>query len=96
MILSGEKKEEYREKKDYWIFRLCDFDKCLDTNSYDHFKQFDAISFKNGYSKTAREMLVEFISIKIGCPNPEWCDDPSEEVFIIKRGKLLSTKNIDK
>ena len=47
MILSGEKKEEYREFKDYWTTRLDG-------------KRFDIISFRNGYQKYAPKMIVEY------------------------------------
>jgi len=50
MIASGEKKEEYREIKDYWGVRLKDF---LVK------KPFDYIIFKNGYNKEAPTMIVE-------------------------------------
>ena len=94
MILSGENTEEYREKKDYWIDRLCDFEKCLNENSYSHFKTFDTVTFKNGYQKNAPEMVVEFKGIDIGEAKPEWSDNWQGDVFIIKLGSILSTKNI--
>lgn len=94
MILSGEKKEEYREKKDFWINRLCDFEKCLKSNSYEHFKSFDTITFKNGYASNAPEMVVEFKGIEIKEGNPDWGAEPSVKYFVINLGQILSTKNI--
>jgi len=46
MILSGEKKEEYREIKNYWAARLLG-------------KQYDTILFRNGYSKNAPKFLIK-------------------------------------
>jgi hypothetical protein len=43
-ILSGEKVEEYREKKEYWEKILLEQGKP---------KKYDFIIFKNGYSKNA-------------------------------------------
>ena len=57
-ILSGKKKIEYREIKPYWTKRLFDSDGKP--------KQFDFILFKNGYSKGARSMKVEFKGLRIG------------------------------
>jgi len=94
MILSGEKKEEYREKKDYWINRLCDLLECWAHNSYDHFNHFDTITFRNGYASEAPTMVIELKSISIGVPKPEWGGMNNEPVFVLSLGKILSTKNI--
>lgn len=90
MIASGEKKEEYREKKDYWIDRLCDFDECLKSNSYEHFKSFDTITFRNGYSKNAPTIVLECKGIRIGEAKPEWSDNWQGNVFIIKLGDIIN------
>jgi len=92
MIASGEKKEEYREIKDYWIRRLqaemihesdWDVDTSLKT------KHFDIIEFKNGYGKNAPAMFVEFKGVEIGEAKPKWNDNWKGDVFKIKRGKIL-------
>lgn len=79
MIASGEKKEEYREIKKYWISRLCST-----SNMLDGCKEFDYIIFKNGYSKDAPTMKVQCLGIDFGEPNPKWTDEPNKECFIIK------------
>ncbi len=56
-ILAGTKKIEYREIKQHWTTRL------LDKNGKP--KEFDLIFFKNGYSKDARMMKVEFKGLRI-------------------------------
>lgn len=89
MIASGEKKEEYREKKDYWVFRLCNFKNCIETNDYNNFKHFDIIEFRNGYSKNAPKLTVQCLGIKIGQAKPEWSDNWQGDVFIIKLGDIL-------
>ena len=83
MILSGEKKEEYREIKEYWTNRL--FEK----------EKFDVISFRNGYATNAPTMIIECLGITTGIPKVKWCDlDFPEEVIIIKLGKIIETKNL--
>lgn len=100
MIASGEKLEEYREVKTYWWKRLVQCGECYAFLSDDLLppdkwkmimaKTFDAIQFKNGYSKNAPSMLVEFKGIEIGKAKPEWSDNWQGDVFIIKLGKILN------
>jgi len=52
LIASGEKKEEYRDIKDYWINRFFDKNESI--------IEFDEIHFKNGYSKNSPFMRVEW------------------------------------
>lgn len=56
LIKSGEKKVEYREIKHYWTKRL------FDGNG--EIKKYDFIIFRNGYSKDAPKMKVEFKGVK--------------------------------
>jgi len=105
MILSGEKKEEYREIKDFWLKRLFkeyhthfkkeDFNMVLVVNERAFvLKKFTHIIFRNGYSKDAREMLVEFRGLTTGEGNEKWGGGGGEELLIIKLGEILKTKNI--
>lgn len=82
MIASGEKREEYREIKPYWLKRF-KYDFCHELNyEYTHIK------FKNGYSKNAPEMLIELNDIGFGLAKPEWSDNWQGEVFVIKLGNI--------
>jgi len=56
-ILAGTKKIESRDIKPYWTKRL------LDENGKP--KKYDIIHFRNGYSKNARQMKVEFKGLRI-------------------------------
>ncbi|MBU4308272.1 MAG: ASCH domain-containing protein [Nanoarchaeota archaeon] len=69
LIASGKKTKEYRKIKPYWNKRLVG-------------KKFDEIYFKNGYSKNAPFMRVEFKSIK-----------KEKENYVIYLGKVLEKKN---
>lgn len=94
MILSGEKPEEYREIKPYWIKRLmcCEDEENKDSLEAWSFLGFDVIKFKNGYSKTAREMTIEHFQTDQGQGRAEW-GGGAKEVFIIHLGKIISTRN---
>lgn len=83
MIASGEKKEEYREIKDYWLNRLFKNGKPL---------EFKNICFKNGYSKNCPVMWCEFKGIDIDYARPEWSGGWDGEVIVIKIGDVLSVK----
>ena len=85
MILIGEKTEEYREIKDYWIKRLLDAD--------GFHKKYDRVIFKNGYSATAPTIEIEFKGLSCGTAKSEWSGNWKGDVFIIKLGKIISTAN---
>lgn len=97
MIESGNKKEEYREIKKYWIGRLA---KCGGRNSYEktgfYCKKaicFSCITRGNGFHPkeythvcfrfgyTKRTMLFELESITIGVGNTNWGAPDNECVF---------------
>ncbi len=84
MILSGEKKEEYREHKSYWQSRLV-------KEGYWHTqacKDFDAVHFTNGYGKDKPQILIECKGIELSDNgNPEWGYE--ERCFIIKLGNII-------
>ena len=77
MILSGEKREEYREIKPYWIKRLQ--------------QDFDAIQFRNGYNKNSRKFLVYLTKISTGKANIKWIGDDYKDsrVFILHLGEKV-------
>lgn len=80
-ILKGEKIEEYREIKQYWAKRLI--------------KDYDVICFKNGYSKAAREMTIQYQGYEVKqILHP--ISNKIETVFAIKLGNIIETKNIVK
>lgn len=93
MIASGEKKEEYRELKDYWCNRFC----TKEWYKYEYEflekainKYYDVVVFRHGYAKNAPTITVQCKGISIGRGKHEW-GAPSFEAFIIKLGNVLST-----
>ncbi len=102
MIESGEKPEEYREKKAYWMVRLYEWNggkritmeeaRLIADEGIDAYrgriapKHYDAVRFSYGY--TDRRMLWEYCGLDIGQGRPDW-GAPDYETFIIKLGKRL-------
>jgi hypothetical protein len=83
-IASGEKKEEYREQKKYWQHRFVKEGYWMSQTC----KEFDAVLFRNGYSKTSPTILVECLGIELSdVGNPEW--GFTVKCFVIKLGKIL-------
>ncbi len=105
MTLSGEKPEEYRELKPYWINRLFDInprtiwefedmevmaDSIL--NGYKpeaNFRNFSSTHFTNGYGVHRPSFSIECKGISIGIGKPEWGAPVDKPVFIIHHGNIL-------
>lgn len=97
MILSGEKKEEYREVKPYWITRLLHYQwehDCTPFIFHDMEILYDAIEFRNGYAKDAPTMLVRYEGVRIGNTKEGWADSYQTGVFVIRLGEILEVKNL--
>jgi len=101
-IITGVKKEEYREIKKHWCSRLVisefawDISKLLihlNACPNGFFKKYDMVRFTNGYGKDAPTMDVEITGISIGLGLSKW-GAPLDDVFVISLGKILSTKNL--
>jgi len=107
MILSGEKKEEYREIKPYWITRLVKYFQNYSAlinypYLYDRgkgkyhieFKSFTHIKFVNGYGKDKPTMILRLDSIVLSKGVEKWGGDPNKYYITIKLGEIIDTKNI--
>lgn len=75
LILSGVKKEEYREIKPYWISRLCKHYMEIRTLKHALPIPFKHVCFTNGYSKKSPRMLVKCEGITIGKGREDWGAD---------------------
>ena len=80
MIASGEKKEEYREIKPYWI------------NKFDFKPKHPTITFSNGYSKDRRQMVVQMIGFRTAFGIEKWGAPKDKRVYCLQLGRIL-TKN---
>ena len=97
-ILSGEKKEEYREIKKYWVSRLVNQQAESGDVLFDEFggycrvigkleyKTYTHVLFINGYRKDSPRIEKKIESITIGKPKKGLCPDKwlDTEFFIIK------------
>ena len=94
MIESGEKTEEYRETKQYWIKRILEGStaKKPELNSIPRqiFKQpkYERVCFHRGYSN--RTMIFEIKEISIGIGKATWGAPVGKKVIIIKLGSRIA------
>ena len=92
MIVTGEKTEEYREIKPYWIKRLTtNCEVFYDVEAKTHcgevlYRHYTHVIFINGYRKDSPRIEKEIVSITIGNPKKGLCPDKwlDTEFFIIK------------
>jgi hypothetical protein len=105
MIASGEKKEEYRELKPYWVKRLMidvevkdptlGYEKLFDLilrGSEDvsyGFVRFIDVSARNGYRKNSPKLKWINEGITIGYGNPEWGAEKGKAYFKLKIGRII-------
>jgi len=75
MIASGEKKEEYREIKPYWMKRFVG-------------KSYKVVQFRNGYSENSPTMVMELKCITVGIGKKEW-GAPDKKVYILHLGDFI-------
>lgn len=91
MIESGEKTEEYREIKDFYMNRLCQNYISGFCGFFFTPKEYDAVRFHRGQG-SKQTMLLEFKGLTVGFGKPEWGAPKDKEVFIIKLGKRIYNK----
>ena len=98
MIVAGEKTEEYREIKKYWVSRLVNQQAESGDVLFEEFggycrvigkleyKPYTHVLFSNGYRKDSPRIEKEVDSITIGKPKKGLCPDKwlDTEFFIIK------------
>src|SRR3990172_4138033 len=82
-ILSGKKKEEYRDLSPYYKSRLYRFTKGY-LATYSTLRHFDIVRFRNGYHRFSPVMDVKVKSIGYGKSKAKWCDGIEKYCFIIK------------
>lgn len=91
MILSGQKKEEYRVANRYWTKIFCkSIHKGVCELQHRHY-----IIFKNGHSKKAPQVLVECNKTLVGYKGKKKWGFPDNVIcFTLKLGDIIATKNI--
>lgn len=88
MILSGEKKEEYREIKPYYISRFKNtFMFYRDNFPIGHDMQ--KIMFRNGYSKTSPSFIAK-CTLSVGTGKEEWGAEKNKQYFVLTIHEILN------
>ena len=77
LILSGEKKEEYREIKPYWEKRLMG-------------KTYDKVIFRNGYATNAPQFTIKLKSITQGIGKSEWGAEKGKRYCVLSLGEIIN------
>jgi hypothetical protein len=80
MILSGEKKEEYRDIKPFYNSRMK--------------KKYKYIEFRCIYSKTSPVIRVKCLNITKGKGRRQWGFSDNDNKYIISLGDIVEKKNI--
>lgn len=94
MILSGGKKEEYREIKAYYkgrFFNLFDIiDQCGEKliNPFEENPERE-ILFRNGYDKDSPSFVAK-CTLSIGDGKEEWGAEPGKQYFVLTINKILT------
>lgn len=78
MILSGEKKEEYRDIKPYYTVRF----QHLWQGSLNGGEATRKVCFRNGYSKNSPSLIAK-VSLSIGTGKEEWGAEPGKKYYIL-------------
>lgn len=91
MILSGEKKEEYREIKPYWTKRFIKglYDLSIYTDNTIKDAQ-GTLVFRNGYQKNAPKIKC-FINLAQDYGKEEWGAEPGKLYYALK---ILSVEEV--
>lgn len=85
MILSGEKKEEYRDITPYYKVRF----KNLWDNRYIGKRK---IMFRNGYSMNSPSFIGE-CELNIGYGKPEWGAKEGKNYYVLTICRIMNVKN---
>ncbi len=86
-VLSGEKKEEYREIKPYWDRIFGDGIKIRGK----HYKPGEVvICFSNGYAKDRRQFKMRCTGLKVGRGKLKYGGDPDEEYYVLELGEMVT------
>ena len=100
MILSGDKKEEYREIKPYYETRfmnlfgiiICngEYFKCSDIGLSECGKDdIQAIQFRNGYGKNSPSFVAN-CTLSVGTGKEEWGAEPGKKYFVLTVKEILN------
>lgn len=90
MILSGEKKEEYREIKLYYATR---FKGVFEMYPYSYIpasNDIHEIKFRNGYGNNRPEFIAK-CSLDINTGKEEWGAEPGKEYYVLQIHEIIKS-----
>lgn len=95
MIASGEKKEEYREIKNYWMSRILTprgrgarVDQFHWVAGF-YAAKFNVVQFRNGYGPHVPQMTFKVTGVRVDEGKPEWGAEPGKKYYVIKLGERI-------
>lgn len=93
MILSGEKKEEYREHTKYYKGRFFNLFDIIDECDGELINPFDEnpereIMFRNGYSKDSPSFIAK-CTLSIGTGKEEWGAEKDKQYFVLTIHEIM-------
>lgn len=90
LILSGVKKQEYRDISKYWESRFSMlFPKEHEGEMYNPIVE--TIIFSNGYSKDRRQFEIEWIGSYKGTGRECWGAEKDQHYYVLNLGKILQS-----
>lgn len=84
MIVSGEKKEEYRDVTEYWAKRFLSHKTVLNP--------FFFVRFRHGYATDAPEIIFQCMDITIKEGKLGWGAEPETKYFVITLGEKITAE----
>lgn len=88
MILSGEKKEEYREVKPYYKSRIKKEFFCYPYTGIPYGEDYQNVEFRNGYGKNV-PAFIALCKLEIGTGKPEWGAELGTEYYVFVIDKIV-------
>ena len=95
MILSGEKKEEYREIKPYYMTRFSNaglLNMELESLNYIETGNERQIMFRNGYSKQSPSFIAT-VTLDIGTGRTKWGAEPGKRYYVLRIHRILEVRD---
>ena len=99
MILSGEKKEEYREIKSYYASRLANYFEITTNTLIAELSELFfyglkiEVLFRNGYSAKSPSFIAD-CNLSIDCGRPEWGAEPNKKYFVFEIVDIKEVSNV--
>lgn len=88
MIASGEKREEYRDYKTYWIHRIANWKRRA---VWIRNKRL-VIGFSRGYKKPDMFFLLHRLDVREWAEHPEWGEPERLHFALVLRGRVKLTE----